>query len=48
MLQESEEILHSANITVGTITRTFTVTTATDNTPTFNPTNFSIASPMET
>ena len=33
------------NITVGTITRTFTVTTATDNTPTFNPTNFSIASP---
>ncbi|MDB4488133.1 hypothetical protein N9042_00020 [bacterium] len=37
----------SCNITVGTqtITNGFTVTTATDNTPTFNPTNFSIASP---
>ena len=38
----------SCNITVGTqtITNGFTVTTATDNTPTFNPTNFSIASPI--
>jgi hypothetical protein len=37
----------SCDITVGTqtITNGFTVTTATDNTPTFNPTNFSIASP---
>ena len=30
----------SANITVGTTTRTFVVTTATDNTPTFNPSDF--------
>jgi hypothetical protein len=35
----------SCNITVGTQTQTFRVTTATDDTPTFNPTNFSIASP---
>ena len=33
------------DITVGDTTRTFTVTTAEDDTPTFNPTNFSIASP---
>ena len=31
------------NITVGTVTRTFTVTTAIDNTPTFNPSDFTDA-----
>jgi len=37
----------SANITVGTTTRTFVVTTATDNTPTFNPSDFTNASNVE-
>jgi hypothetical protein len=37
----------SANITVGTTTRTFVVTTATDNTPTFNPSDFTNASNIE-
>ncbi|MDB4339302.1 hypothetical protein N9992_00585 [bacterium] len=32
--------LTSANITVGATTKTFVVTTATDNTPTFNPSDF--------
>ena len=47
MLQESEEILHNANITVGTITRTFTVYNSTDNTPTFNPKDFTNATEQE-
>ena len=33
----------SCNITVGTVTRTFTVTTAVANTPTFNPSDFTDA-----
>jgi len=33
----------SCNITVGTVTRTFTVTTAIANTPTFNPSDFTDA-----
>ena len=37
----------SANITVGTTTRTLVVTTATDNTPTFNPSDFTNASNVE-
>ena len=37
----------SANITVGTTTRTFVVTTATDNTPTFNPSDFTNATEQE-
>lgn len=37
----------SANITVGTTTKTFVVTTATDNTPTFNPSDFTNASNVE-
>ena len=35
------------NITVGTITRTFTVTTASDNTPTFNPSDFTNATGIQ-
>ena len=35
------------NITVGTVTRTFTVTTASDNTPTFNPSDFTNATGIQ-